>query len=114
MVQGFDPNDPNQAQPPSQPGLEPQNDALGFSAAPKQEKYNTQYLTANLKSNRRTGQMILVAVLVAAIGGVALWASLAPEGDKPAPKAAVENPSEIPSENLGAAAPEKPDAEATP
>jgi hypothetical protein len=60
------------------PGLPNPNDALGFDAAPKEEKYNTQYLTANLTKERRTTQLIILGVIVAAIAGVMFWVGMMP------------------------------------
>ncbi len=53
--------------------------AFGFQSAPKKEKYNTQYLTANMGRDRRRGQLIVLGIVLAAIAGVTMWVALAPK-----------------------------------
>lgn len=79
----MDPNNPNNPSGAQPQGAQPGDDALGFTAAPKEEKYNTQYLTANLKGERRATQLIVVGIILAAVLGVGLWIGLMP--DTPAP-----------------------------
>ena len=103
---------PGMAPPQQQPGMLPQqppppaDGALGFQAPPKEEKYNTQYLMANLSHERRTTQFIILGVLVAALGGAALWFAIAPGGAPPkevAADAAADPPAaKAPAEPSGA------------
>lgn len=83
MTDGSDPNNPKQQ--PLAPNLRspvqnpaPGPDDLGFAASPKKEKYNTQFLTANMDRDRRRTQMIILAILFSGIAGVVLWVALAP------------------------------------
>ena len=91
MTQGYDPNNP-QSPAPNQAPLQQQGapegaDALGFSAAPKAEKYNTQYLAGNLQKSQMTNKLIIVGAVVAAALGVLTWVSLMPESaPTPTPK----------------------------
>jgi len=62
------------------------NGAFGFQAEPKEEKYDTQYIVASMNKDRSRGQIIVVAVLVAAVLGVALWIALTPKAEPVTPK----------------------------
>jgi hypothetical protein len=114
MVQGYDPNNPNpwnNQQP--QGGA---NGAFGFDSAPKQEKYNTQYLASNMQKSRRTGQLIVLGILVAVGGFVAWFAATSDSGHKPPAAAAVPGmpgaPEAPPAAAEGAAAEAKPAGDA--
>ncbi len=81
--------------------MAPPGEAFGFEAAPKDEKYDTEYLVRNMEHDRKRYMLIVVAVIVAAILGVITWISLAPEGtDLPPPRA---TPAAAPTEAAPAA-----------
>lgn len=84
-----DPNAP--AQDPTAAG--PQGaggQAFGFAARPQEEKYNTQYLVANMSKERRTTQFVILGVIAVALGA-AMWLFLMPKDTpKPAPAAATQ------------------------
>lgn len=61
------------------------NEAFGFEPAAVSEKYNTEYIVKNMNKERRTGRLVIIGVLVAAIAGALLWVSLVPD---PAPPSA--------------------------
>lgn len=51
-------------------------EAFGFKAAAKDEKYNTEYLVANLQKEKQRTILIIAGGVAAAIAGIALWAML--------------------------------------
>jgi len=70
------------AQTPAAPlPTAPGNEAFGFGPANKDEKYNTEYLSTAMVSERRRSQYIIMGVL-AAILGVAMWLVLSPKEQK--------------------------------
>ncbi len=70
-------------QPQGQSMASPQNEAFGFSEAPVQEKYNTEYIVKNLQKDERTTQYVIIGLVVAALAGAAMWLLLMPTPEKP-------------------------------
>lgn len=87
------PIDPATGQPvsphaASQPVAPVENQAFGFTEAPVQEKYNTEYIVKNMQKDERTTQYVIIALVVAALAGAGMWLMLMPEPEKPALPAA--------------------------
>ena len=73
-----------QQQQQQQPAAAPESEqAFGFAAGAKDEKYNTEYLVQNLAHDRKRAQMIVVGVIVAALLGVFTWFALSPKDTTP-------------------------------
>ncbi|MEL6547188.1 MAG: hypothetical protein AAFQ82_21355, partial [Myxococcota bacterium] len=87
-----------------QPEAPPRNEAFGFTEAPVQEKYNTEYIVKNMQKGERTTQYVVIGLVVAALAGAGLWLMLMPEAEAPALPSAKETapadpaPPESPSE----------------
>jgi hypothetical protein len=93
---------PVPGQPAQQPPAPRDDEAFGFEAAPKEEKYNTEYLVRNMERDRKRSLLIVVAIVIAALLGVVTWVLLAPE-----------EPS-MPAPSMPATAPPTPATEKTP
>ena len=105
MTDGMSPQD-YQQQPGAAPGDD--NGAFGFQSAPKEEKYDTQYIVASMNRDRTRNLVIVVGVLLAAVLGVALWISLTPKSEPVAPKAPALAAPATPSAPADAAPPSQP------
>ena len=57
------------------------------AGAPKQEKYNTQFIVANLEKDKQRTKFIVLGVIVAVVGAVSMLAVLG-SGDDPTTRAA--------------------------
>jgi len=58
------------------------HDALGFSAAPKDDKYNTVFLVSNLQKERKKNTMIAIGVVLALLVVGSLFVILRPESQQ--------------------------------
>jgi hypothetical protein len=83
-----------------QSGVQPQGESFGFANQSKSEKYNTEFLVASLEKDKQRTKLIVLGVLVAVIGLVAMLVALS-GGEK-------ESPKPKPGEPPAAAAPAQP------
>lgn len=51
------------------------------AAAPKQEKYNTQFIVANLEKDKQRTKLIVLAIVVAVVGAVSMLVVLGKNDD---------------------------------
>jgi hypothetical protein len=64
--------------------MPPGDEAFGFEAEPKWEKYDTEFLVRNMERDRKRSLLIVIAIIMAALLGVVTWILLTP-GEPPTP-----------------------------
>lgn len=105
------PTDAAAAQPAPQPasGAEQPvaDNTFGFTEAPVQEKYNTEYIVSSMQKNQRSSRTLIIGLVIAGILGVIMWTLL-----MPAPQ--VPSLDKKPEEAAAEDAPKPPEPEAEP